>query len=194
MENYIYQMDKKEEWVQDMKKSSNVFNEHIDEIKQLLETGIGPVQIMSVEAEDNEICKMLDTKAGIDYFVYRKKQDNSYSLASRILNTTKTSPPNVFTMRFERESGAKTEYQKIKNAIEHDLNYPQFTLTIYYKKDTDKILSMGLARTTDIIKCIDAGMAEEKLNDSTDKWVKYYSLRWKDMTDAGYFVKTYYAA
>lgn len=191
MENYICQIDEKEKWTQDMKQSVRVFNAHIEEIKQILESEDGPIQILHVEGENNEICRMLDTKAGIDYLIYRKKQDNSYSLASRI---TKRGPINDFTIRKERQSGAKTEYQKLKNAIKNGLNYPQFILHIHYKEETNKIVSIGIAKTTDIINCIDAGIGELKTNYDKDKWAKYVSLRWDDMIKAGYHVKTYYAA
>ena len=68
-------------------------------------------------------------------------------------------PYNTFTVRKSRDSGTRTEYVKRREAIADNEGYlyPHFTIQAYVEKWVEgPLLSLGIARTSDIIYKIEA--------------------------------------
>jgi hypothetical protein len=104
---------------------------------------------------DSELAKLLDIKAGVDGWQIHK--DGMRGIASRI-QITPSNPYNSFTIRLARDSGTKTEYEKRKIAIETGRwMYPFLTIQAYAKSMSGPILSVGLAKTEDIVSFIKSG-------------------------------------
>jgi len=62
----------------------------------------------------------------------------------------------TWTVRLGRETGTRTEYEKVVDAMEKGDPYPVLWLQMYVKDD--QLLSLGVARTADIFKCIELGL------------------------------------
>ena len=101
--------------MQDMRKSMAFVDKAKPIIAKLLKGG----EIMQVEGDDNEVCKMLDMTCGTDYFQVYNSLGLAWGVASRVQSINIGGRPfNTFTVRKARESGVETEYEKRKRAIE----------------------------------------------------------------------------
>jgi len=148
------------------------------ELKQILKGDLKVVEGITIKP----MAKMLDTLAGIDIW-YINKSNGMRGIASRI----QTGPNyKTFTVRKKRESGAKTEYEKRKIAIEKGYLYPYLTVQAYVTDD-NKLLSFAIAKTKDIIDAIDAGLWH-KNHTGPDQigQAEFYVVNWQDMKNAGY--------
>lgn len=163
-------------------------------IKDLLNGG----EIKAVEGEENEICKMLDLTCGTDYFQIYSKNDKNldglvWGVASRFQKVRHGFKPyNTFTIRRSRESGAATEYAKRKFAIKHGGTYPFLTMQGYYDSQTEEILSLAIAKTTDIFDAIENGLYSiretgyEQIGQAT-----FFVVDWDVFKKNGYNLKLY---
>ncbi len=105
--------------------------------------------IESTEFLDNKFTKSLDMKSGIDAFILNN--DKIQTLSNRIQWGKSW---NTFTIRYAKVSGAKTEYAKFKSAIENnDRLYPTYMVHSYIQDN--KLISMAIAKTIDIMKRVD---------------------------------------
>ena len=91
-----------------------------------------------------------------------------------------------FTIRSARDSGAVTEYHKRQKAIEGDWAYPTLTIQAFAKTKTGPLLSVGVAKTADIIGYI-AGHPNEVVERRTSN-AKFKVVFWVAMRRAGYKV------
>lgn len=165
----------------------NASNEANDNFEKLIKPELinifkNKIEITSLEvlSNDNEIAKMFDVYCGIDA-VY-KDFHGIRGIASRI---QKGKAWDTFTIRHERESGAKTEYEKRKYAIENNYFYPYLTLQAYV--NDGKLLSMALAKTTDIFDMIEKGFSEkQRTGNGQIGQATFYVVRWLDMVEQGY--------
>jgi hypothetical protein len=66
-------------------------------------------------------------------------------------------PYNTFTVRNKRQSGAKTEYEKRKYAIESGYLYPYLTVQAYVNEQ-GKLISFAVSKTVDIMDMIGRGL------------------------------------
>lgn len=104
--------------------------------------------IIEVEAEKDDLRKMLDREAGIDYF--REDGHGLQGIASRVQFAYTL---DTFTIRTERESGNTTELEKRLYAIEHDYLYPEFTLQAYFNNSINlKLYSIAIIKTVDLFE------------------------------------------
>ena len=71
----------------------------------------------------DETAKLLDTLAGIDLWFVNKER-GMRGIASRIQYSKNW---RTFTIRLERDTGTKTEYEKRKYAIDNNYLYPVIT-------------------------------------------------------------------
>lgn len=160
-------------------------------IKELgwLDGDLIPVEATSIKAW----AKQLDTLSGID--AWHIKEDSGLSgIASRI----QWEPPdptyypyNTFNVRYSRISGAKTEYQKRTEAIASngEMIYPYWTCHAYLQyKQIGPLLSMGLARTVDVIESVTLGLGFSKPN-PTDGTI-FINVPWFVMHREGYKIFT----
>ena len=171
-----------------MRLSMDMVEKHQAVIKRL----IGCSEISRVEGDDHEVLLMLDRTCGVDY--YATNTDGlTFAVASRFQRTTEKSPTpwDTFTIRAERISGAKTEFEKRKQAIERGAEYPHLTMHGYVDQ-SGNLLSMAIAKTSDIFDCIDKGYYSENHTGSAQKGqASFYVVWWNEMKKRGYHINTY---
>jgi hypothetical protein len=128
----------------------------------------------------DETAKLLDTLGGIDLWMVDKSR-GIRGVASRIQYEKNW---RTFTIRAERESGAKTEYEKRKYAIDNDYLYPVVTYQAYIDCGT---ISIGVAYTKDLIDFIDKGLAYTKhTKDDQDGQASFWVIKWDKFKNGGY--------
>lgn len=169
-------------WKENQDKSVGAFLKYI---KPVLVEKLMADKIEIVEGDIKELTNDWDVIAGIDYWFINNKK-GIRGIASRIqFNCSKSW--NTFTIRKSKLSGAKTEYQKRKEAIENDWLYPYWVIQGYLDKN-GSLLSFALARTKDVIKMIDNGFCETNVNpDGT----VFYVVYWENMKDLKYKIYIY---
>lgn len=162
----------------DLNQSSKTFIDLVE--PELVATGGG--HFVAVEGVSvDEMAKLLDTLAGIDFWNIHAGV-GIRGLATRIQRGRSW---RTFTIRNQRISGARTEYEKRKHAIENGMLYPELTLQAYV--DNGKLLSYALAKTTDIMKMIDTGKAQIKHTGPAQYGqASFFVVKWDDMKKAGY--------
>ena len=134
---------------------------------------------------DSELALELDQKSGIDG--WHICNNGIRGIASRIQKGDKAW--NTFTIRLSRDSGTKTEYEKRLEAISGDKGwiYPHITVQAYSKTEDGPILSVGVARTEDIMCYIKEG--NNKTNRTTN--AVFAVCPWDSMKQKGYKVWMY---
>lgn len=120
----------------DLNKAYMFYVQHKAEIEKIFKHN----KLLNIENNSTELARMLDCFAGIDYIVLHKKLKSLFGVASRI-NFNKKYHKHV-TIRFERVTGAKTEYQKRIDAILSKACqlYASITMQIDSNESRDKIL------------------------------------------------------
>ena len=169
----------------DMRRSMEMVEKHKCVIAEMLRMQ----DIKCVEGDDNEVLRMLDLSCGIDYFGIHRKSGLTWGVASRWQTIHPGQPVwRTFTIRKERESGAATEYEKRKRAIEKNGEFPYLTMQGYVNEQ-DELMSIGIARTADIIDCIDRGHCYEQHTRSEQKGqASFYVVKWDVMKRQGHTV------
>jgi len=167
----------------DFKKSLSRSMQQFEDVLQCELSGILKGDLKVVEGITiEEMAKLLDTLAGIDVW-YINKLNGMRGIASRI----QTGPNyRTFTIRNKRRSGAKTEYEKRKIAIEKGYLYPYLTVQAYVS-DNDRLLSFAIAKTEDIIDAIDNGLCYKNHTGSEQiGQAEFYVVKWTVMKNSGY--------
>ena len=175
------------EFEQDLCNSNNV----IEKIKPIICKLLMCDSIVTVEGVNNDVCKLLDLTCGIDYLKVTDKAGNVSGIANRIQWIDPPWPPfNTFTIRKGRESGVETEFTKRKKAIDNGGLYPYLTMHTYVEAGTERLLSLAVAKTTDIIDYIIKHKPEERYSVDSKGKAWFYFCPWADMIDKGYRVLT----
>ena len=133
-------------------------------------------KIISIEQNDDQITKLLDTKCGVDGLLIHNK--GVYGIAHRVGYDVAW---NTFTIRIKDSSGAKTEIDHLcSNGIK-----PYYHIQSYVKGDV--LLSMAIAKTDDIVDYIEKYSPPIKTaNKSGDKFT---IIKWSDFKSANYKIK-----
>lgn len=165
-----------------LKRSSAVFEKLF---KDKLESILGG-RIEIVEGVTTyDMASRLDMLAGIDLWHY--DEHGIYGIASRIQFGKCY---GTFTIRKEVESGAKTEYEKRKYAIQYGLLYPKLTFQGYVEGDV--IQGFAIARTKDIIWMIDHGYCYVSHTGADQKGqASFYVVKWHDIKEKGRGIYVY---
>jgi len=139
---------------------------------------------------------LLDQYSSIDVW-YIKKDEGIRGLASRVQYGYTC---NTFTIRQSRESGARTEFDKLTYAIENQWLHPYWFCHAYMYpiKPQKKLYSVALCRTSDLIKYIQKGQKgynKDYYVQSVDKYgaATFYVVPWVRFEKKGYFLKKYLA-
>ena len=143
----------------------------------------GEGDLTPVEAvTESGMAQMLDMYSGIDAW-YIEKETGIRGIGSRVQWGKKRW--NTFTIRKKRDSGTRTEYAKLINAIENDWLYPYWFIQAYI--NNGELLTAGLAKTSDIINYI-------KTNPSCPTRLApnavFYYVDWIKFEE-NYFINTY---
>ena len=170
----------------DMCFSQKILYEAAPIIKRLLNCVTG--EILDVENQNNIVCQHLDQQCGIDYLVHFEGLTNGLAWRAQQEDPF-LGPFNSFTIRKERESGAMTEFEKRKKSIEMSALYPYYTAQAFYGCRNKELKTLGIARTKDIIECIEKGLCS--VNETGKAQIgqaKFYTVWWKVMKKNGYQV------
>lgn len=177
-------------------KDMNYSLKQVERAKPIIRKLLNGGEIKAVEGDDNEICKMLDLTCGTDYFQIYTKQDKNleglvWGVASRFQAVRHGCKPfNTFTIRKQRASGTRTEYDKRKFAIKHGGTYPYLTMQGYYDVETEEIVSLAIAKTTDIFDAIDKGFCTIRRTGSYQiGQATFFVVDWDFFENSGYNIK-----
>lgn len=151
--------------------SANIFNIAIPIIEQQLNG-----KIISIEQNDDQITKLLDTKCGVDGLLIHNK--GVYGIAHRVGYNTDWS---TFTIRVKDSSGAKTEIDHLKSTGIK----PTYHVQTYVKGDI--LLSMAIARSEDLLDYIEK--YSPVIKSSSQSKDKFAIIKWTDFDKAGYKIK-----
>lgn len=139
-----------------MDKSMNYIRRYKDVIMRAVDAS----DLLPCEGEGYELAQHLDISCGIDYILVTKGGDLSRGVGCRIQEDKNFNRRyETFTIRGERDSGAKTEFEKRKLAIASGGLYPYLTMHAYIDEETGGIDRMAFARTDEIIKYCESGQA-----------------------------------
>lgn len=176
-------------WKRDLGRSSRDFVEHVwptVKAKGWFESDtILPVE--SITSGGNEeaeyIAEKLDQLGGIDVW-HLIGGESMRGIGSRVQYGRSW---NTFTVRKSRESGAKTEYEKRKSAIDDNDLYPKFTIHAYISDDSEdrSLRSVACTYTKDLIDFIDPGETPTKRAKDEHGWADFYVVGWWDLADDG---------
>ena len=98
-----------------------------------------------------------------------------------------------FTIRMALDSGAETEYAKRLRALMGDPGrwlFPYLTCQAYLKTWDGPLLSAAVAKTSDIITCIENGWCNSRRTDNATFAVVF----WNAMVERGFSVNVYEGA
>lgn len=168
-------------WNEDLKKSMSAFDTYLLPVLPELLRG----EYIRIEGREEEIAKMLDQQAGVDLML--KHREIFYGIGSRI--QINSGVWDTFTIRCERESGHRTEYEKLKDAIANGGMRPTFTVHAYVVNG--KLIRLGCAKTQDIIDWIEKNPKVIKRSKDDKGWAKFYVADWYRMREQNYTVKIY---
>lgn len=152
----------------DMSWSSLVFNGCV---WPLISERVGGGSLMQMEGRpDQELAKLLDSRAGID--AWQLLPDGQMrGIAARVQLTPRHKPDvsySSFTVRLARDTGAKTEFEKRYEAIHsgRGLIYPHLTVQAYVKERCGPVVNVGICRTIDLIAYIQDGFHQPRRTDN----------------------------
>lgn len=127
----------------------------------------------------------LDSKNSIDGFLKIGEKEYAFGLRIQPGENYKS-----FTIRKSRESGKKTEYEKICNNIKNEKLYPYFFIQAYVYRRT--VSSCAFCRTIDLIDYIKAGKAEVKITGKDQiGQAKFFVIYWRDLIKLGVKIRVY---
>jgi len=181
-----------EAWKDDLKNSIKDFRDQVVPVIERWSDG----RNVSVEAvTDDEMAEELDQTAGVDSWNV-KHDDIVRGVASRVqyvVNLPYDTPPDTFTIRKERQSGAKTEFEKRLHAIRKGGLYPHWTTQAYLDEERGQLLSIGRVRTKDLIQYIEDGSTDK--NDyrvyEPKHEASFYAVKWWRLEDIGIGVRAH---
>lgn len=144
-------------------------------VQPYVEKLFNPCVIVSIEARQDILGKYLDRACGVDTFIIEPTKSKVHPVASRI---QKNINYRSFTIRNRRDSGTTTEYFKLLNAATEGTLMPELTLQAYVKDKT--LLSMGIAKTRDILSYIKSGKAKTKHTSSYEiGQAEFFTVYWR---------------
>ncbi|MBA7558240.1 hypothetical protein ES705_51036 [subsurface metagenome] len=142
---------------------------------------------ITTDKDFKKLAHDFDSLSGIDIWQVENKKGIT-GIANRVQWTDENWAS--FTIRAKIKSGHDTEYQKRIKALKSNGKYiyPYITIQSYIEKPRrqGKLISMGMGFTEDIIKMIDEGKYEIRIN-PTDE-TEFYIVFWKAMKECSFKV------
>lgn len=164
--------------INDMRESMAWLEQAKPIIARLLNGGV----TVPVEGDDNQVCKILDMTCGTDYIHVYAERGLVVGVASRIQDMGKNW--RTFTVRKERDSGAKTEFEKRKYAIQKGGIYPLLTMQGYVVNG--KIDGIAIVKTVDLMRYVDEGHATIRHTGADQNGqASFFVCPWDDMRKHG---------
>lgn len=134
--------------------------------------------VVSIEHSSEETLAWLDNFSGIDW-IAKTAENQVYGVAVRVQWMQGRTPWNTFTIRYERHTGTKTEYQKRIEAISGGYFHPKLTLQAYFQSGTEKLLSAAIVDTQCLYALCESQpeLVHENMSDNIFKYVHWYDLK-----------------
>jgi len=134
-------------------------------------------ELISIENTGNKILDMLDQCSGID--MLSLSNGNIKGIACRVQWGRNW---DSFTIRLQRHTGTKTEYQKRIDSINNGSFYPYLTMQAYLDNKRDnKILSLAVIKTIDLYELIDTHnyLFRKRKSDNVFLYVNWLDIKHK---------------
>lgn len=120
-------------------------------VSPIIKPWVGGGELVLIEGSRDETLKTLDTNSGIDVLHICNGQVRG--IANRIQWVDVSY--RTFTVRCDRDSGTKTEYEKRREAIDSEKGYiyPSLTVQSYiaHPKRQGNLINLAMCRTSDLI-------------------------------------------
>jgi len=121
-------------------------------IKKIILEILGAEKITFLEQEMSNASIILDRTAGLDCLV--QKNGVLYGMATRVQWCNE--PYNTYTVRYKRNTGNKTEYEKRSDQINIEGSiYPHWTLQTFFSR-IGEFLSVGIIETRKLYEHIES--------------------------------------
>jgi len=177
------------EWEKDLEDSVTDFERVVGPV---LEDWSDANNIAVESVTDSEMAEKLDTVAGVDSWQVRS-DDMVRGVGSRVQymdGLCFDTPPDTFTVRKERQSGVKTEFEKRLNAIRNDGLYPYWTTQAYLTEREGELESLARVKTKELILHIESGQDGEEYQVVEPKGqASFYVVRWSTLEELGIGVR-----
>ena len=143
--------------------------------------------VVSAEKQDSQLKRLLDF-AGVDALA-TSKDGATMTLASRIIQKKKK--PNCgdydcFSLRNSRSTGYRTEFEKLKRAIEKNSLRPMWHCQTFID-ETLNLATVGIVRTRDLVNYTATHKTKTK---TTNDGANFKLVKWRDLIRAGVKVTT----
>jgi len=158
----------------DMTRSQSSFH---DLVWPCIGPHIGGGRFISMEnSGDNELRSLFDVKSGIDAWQILT-DGGMYGIASRVQPSG--SDWSTFTVRHSRDSGAKTEWGKLRSAVyaKDSRVYPKWFIQAYTSKDHATLLSCAAIRTAELVCHID-WLCQEDIDTRATSNARFWFVGW----------------
>jgi hypothetical protein len=134
---------------------------------------------------NGEIGQLLDTRGGIDAILDHPK----YGLLGIGIRIQYGQEYRTFTIRKQRETQAKTEFEKYTDALVESAMIPKFSIHAYIDEKTGMLLSAAIAQTRDIYDCICRGQCDVQAtgNDQIGR-ATFYVVDWDTLRNNGKWI------
>ncbi len=156
-----------------------------DTFKELIEPELAKIlggQIICIEGVSDPMYKQMDLLAGLD--ALHISDEGIRGIASRIQYGAKDW--STFTIRMSRENGTATEFDKRQWSIDNDYIYPYYTVQAYVHGN--KLISLAIARTADIIKMVNDGYGVERTVKEDGYDATFRAVKWIDVDAQGHTI------
>lgn len=134
---------------------------------------------------DDELAEMFDQCASID--IIRQSEKGLEGVASRIQFGHNW---RTFTVRFKRDSGAHTEYEKLVYAYKNRLMCPKFTYQAYIENDA--LSGLAVVETASLLDYIEKHKPKVRHTGADQSGqASFYICPWDDIRTKGYKILEY---
>lgn len=145
------------------------------EIFPTISNQLNAKEYISIENSDNPVLLMLDRECGLDGLI-RFKNNQLQTVSTRISISNKDYAYDNFTIRYTKNNGAKTEYQKMIERYENNSIRPYYTISVCYSNND---WNAGIIETDLLTDYI----INEQMYDIVD-WngnSTFLSIKWKQL-------------
>jgi len=175
------------EVAKDMRRSQVAFLGHVWPVVADL---IGGGEVISMESSDDRLRRLFDSTSGIDAWQYRDGV-GMWGIASRVQPIGRDY--SSFTVRDRRRSGARTEFEKLWEAVNADDGRvaPYWFVQAYMNTESTSLLSVGVARMRSVLEFIRIDCDEQDKRTCHDGSSSFFVARWDRMMSLGFDVQVY---
>lgn len=168
----------KEKWIRDKELSAKYYQQYAPRILEHF-FGAGSLQSVEDKADQDALCKLVDTVGGIDYFygirATPKTTASVIGIASRVSFEQKEEHKDAFKIRYRRKNyGYTTEFKKLLQALRQNTVHPTYLSSMFVSDRKYGVMeSVGMCKTIDLYLIFkDIGM-KQLLSKYLVEWTKF---------------------